>query len=183
VLEGTGPWAGYELAVTRALGHKCMEGYGVIDICVGGISGSGHFRVQALVRLQLVVERGWSRDGVLFPTRPEVCVTVCMHCSSRLCNMRVQVIASDGLWDVLSPKEAVLQAMTARRAGKCAATAAQELVQRAIATSADQGEEQDNTTAVVVFFGPTPKGCAQPAVLQHTPPKKDASCTRFAPPS
>lgn len=26
-----GPWSGYELSVTRALGHKNIEAYGVID--------------------------------------------------------------------------------------------------------------------------------------------------------
>jgi serine/threonine protein phosphatase PrpC len=61
------------------------------------------------------------------------------------------VVASDGLWDVMTADEAVSHVMDSLACGKNAAGAAQALVEHAVALGLTTGE-QDNTTALVVSF-------------------------------
>ncbi|PNH04301.1 putative protein phosphatase 2C 12 [Tetrabaena socialis] len=106
----SGPWQGYELSVTRALGHKHMADHGVLT----------------------------TPHVVSFEADPADC---CM------------VLASDGVWDVMGPEDAVNRVMEAANEGKTAAQAAKMLVQEAVdlGISSPSGEA-DNTSAIVVFF-------------------------------
>jgi len=117
-----GPWAGYELSVTRALGHKNMEAYGVSDD-------------PYVTMIQLDEEK---------------------H--------RCLVIASDGVWDVMTPDEVVRFVMDYHMEGKTAAVAAEALVNHVIQLGyATEEGEQDNTSAIVVFF--RPYGTSQRMIL------------------
>ncbi|GBF97075.1 phosphatase 2C-like [Raphidocelis subcapitata] len=101
-------WAGYELGVTRALGHKHMESFGVL-----------HSPSVAVVDL-----------------RPEDCCVV---------------LASDGVWDVMEPREVVNRVMDSLSDGKGPAAAARQLVEDAIALAQGApGGDADNTSAVVI---------------------------------
>ena len=57
------------------------------------------------------------------------------------------IIASDGLWDVVSGAEAVIRAKSAFGAGKTASEAAEELCDLALKLGSS-----DNVTAVIVQF-------------------------------
>ncbi|KAF5843263.1 phosphatase 2C-like domain-containing protein [Dunaliella salina] len=89
IQAAAGPWAGYELSVTRALGHKNMEAYGVV--------AKPHV---SMLKLE----------------QKHTCL----------------VLASDGVWDVMQPDEA--------------------LVQHAVQLGLSTQQHQDNTSAIVVFF-------------------------------
>lgn len=105
-----GSWAGYELAVTRALGHKHMSNFGV--------TCDPHVTVHDLA--------------------PE---DQCM------------IIGSDGLWEALTPKDALSRVATVINNGGSAQDAAYELVQDAVALSlAGMYHEADNTSAVVMLL-------------------------------
>ncbi len=107
----TGPWAGYELSVTRALGHKHLERFGVL--CE-----------PAVARCSL---------------RPEDC---CL------------IVATDGLWDVMDPREAVNRVMDVVSEGRSAREAARELVEHAVALAEGSPEaDADNTTVLVAVLG------------------------------
>ena len=67
--------------------------------------------------------------------------------------MRMQVIASDGVWDAMDADEAVAHVMASAAAGCSAQQAAQALVQSCV----DKGVaglhgEADNTSAIVLLF-------------------------------
>jgi serine/threonine protein phosphatase PrpC len=65
----------------------------------------------------------------------------------------LQVIASDGVWDVMSPREVVHRVMEAVAEGKDAAAAAQQLVADAVALAEVSPDgDADNTSAVVYLF-------------------------------
>jgi hypothetical protein len=66
----------------------------------------------------------------------------------------LQILASDGVWDVLTPAQAVELVEHKRRTGSNARAAARALVEAVIAEAAAAQEEQDNTSAIVVFLGP-----------------------------
>ncbi|GAX81526.1 hypothetical protein CEUSTIGMA_g8954.t1 [Chlamydomonas eustigma] len=101
---------GYELAVTRALGHKNLGSFGIIS--------EPHIIVRDLE------ER---------------------HCCL--------VLASDGVWDVMTPMEAVQHVMSSAGQGRSAKEAAEALVQHAVQLGlSGRHAEQDNTSAAVVFL-------------------------------
>lgn len=65
------------------------------------------------------------------------------------------VVATDGVWDVMDPREAVNRAMDALSAGRGAAAAARDLVEAAVALQAcGPGGDADNTSAVVIGLPP-----------------------------
>ncbi|KAI8462570.1 MAG: phosphatase 2C-like domain-containing protein [Monoraphidium minutum] len=103
-----GMWAGYQLSVTRALGHKHMESFGVLH----------------------------QPSVMCVDLRPEDCCVV---------------LASDGVWDVMDPREVVNRAMDALSGGAGARAAARQLVEDAVslAQGAPSGDA-DNTSAVVI---------------------------------
>lgn len=106
----SGIWAGYELSVTRALGHKHLAQYGVL--CEP--------TVQTLT-LQ-------PHDACL-------------------------ILASDGVWDVMDPREAANRVMDVISAGGSAEEAAQQLVRDTVMLAeCSPGGDADNTTALVVVF-------------------------------
>ena len=80
-----GPWAGFELAVSRSLGHKLMANYGVVPTPT-------------------------VRKMTLRPT--DCCL----------------IVASDGIWDVMEPTEAVRHVMSNIDNGMSPRQAAEELV-------------------------------------------------------
>ena len=65
----------------------------------------------------------------------------------------LQVIASDGVWDVMTPREVVNRVMEAVSEGKDAAGAAEQLVADAVAMAEVSPDgDADNTSAVVYLF-------------------------------
>lgn len=107
-VSGPSIWAGYELGVTRALGHKHMEYFGVL-----------HKPSVACLDL-----------------RPEDCCVV---------------IASDGVWDVMEPREVVNRVMETLSDGRSAAAAARQLVEDAVELAkGGPAGEADNTSACVI---------------------------------
>jgi serine/threonine protein phosphatase PrpC len=66
----------------------------------------------------------------------------------------MQIIASDGVWDVLSPEQAVSHVMESKRQGRTAVQAARALVEAVVQKSKEDEDEQDNTSAIVVLFAP-----------------------------
>lgn len=104
-----GPWAGFELAVSRSLGHKLMSNYGVVP-------------TPTVRKMSLR-----SSDTVL-------------------------IVASDGVWDVMDPTEAVRHVMANLDAGMTATQAADELVRDSISLALDLDGDADNTTAAVILL-------------------------------
>lgn len=105
-----GMWAGYELSVTRALGHKHLSEYGVL--CEPTVN---------TMQLQ-------PADACL-------------------------IVASDGVWDVMDPREAANRVMDVISAGGSAEEAARQLVQDTIMLAeCSPGGDTDNTTALVAVF-------------------------------
>jgi len=84
-----GDWTGYELAMTRALGHKLLAKFGVV---------TSPFVLQRTLELT------------------DVCL----------------ILASDGVWDAFSYKEAVHLVMSSVAQGKSAREAAEILVNSAV---------------------------------------------------
>lgn len=70
-------------------------------------------------------------------------------CSCVAC---LQVIASDGLWDVMCGQEVVEFVMEGRKRGESASVIAHRLVETAVDKGLNTLDEQDNTSAIVVFF-------------------------------
>ncbi|PHJ16708.1 serine-threonine phosophatase 2c [Cystoisospora suis] len=68
---------------------------------------------------------------------------------------RVLILATDGLWDVLSARQAVDIAMQARKEGR---NPAQTLVQMTLAEQQSRNQSADNITAMAVFFKTQPTG-------------------------
>lgn len=63
------------------------------------------------------------------------------------------VLASDGVWDVMSPDEVVEFVMEAASQGKHGGMAAAQLVEHAVALGhASPGAHHDNTSAAVLFI-------------------------------
>eukprot|EP01023_Acetabularia_acetabulum_P007228 TRINITY_DN13075_c0_g1_i7.p1 TRINITY_DN13075_c0_g1~~TRINITY_DN13075_c0_g1_i7.p1 ORF type:complete len:246 (-),score=38.15 TRINITY_DN13075_c0_g1_i7:187-924(-) len=106
-----GDWAGYELAMTRALGHKLLAKFGVV------------YSPSILIR-QL--------------QSSDVCL----------------ILASDGVWDAYSHKEAVDLVMSLVSQGKSARQAAEILVNSSVEIVEKQGLPADNTTAIVFLIHP-----------------------------
>lgn len=67
---------------------------------------------------------------------------------SVLCLVRVLILATDGLWDVMNPDVAVIRALDARRTGR---DPAPDLVEFALQEH-DRLGTTDNVTCVVVFL-------------------------------
>lgn len=109
-----GPWAGFELAVTRSLGHKLMANYGVVP-------------TPTVRKMGLR-----STDACL-------------------------IVASDGIWDVMEPTEAVRHVMASLAQGMTPREAAGELVKDCIMLALDLDGDADNTTAAVLVL-PTYEG-------------------------
>ncbi|KAJ9526227.1 hypothetical protein QJQ45_009693 [Haematococcus lacustris] len=121
-----GQWAGYELAVTRALGHLHMAQYGIIDTPFVTLLRLTHVN-PCLVRADL-------RNSRL----------VCWK-------MPMQILASDGVWDMVGADEAVAHVMASLAQGLSAGEAAKALVQLAVSRGlASPDGRQDNTSAIVV---------------------------------
>ena len=62
------------------------------------------------------------------------------------------IMATDGVWDYLSPREAVRLVMEVVEGGGSAAAAAEALAEDAVQLALDSGDQADNTTAVVFVF-------------------------------
>jgi len=68
----------------------------------------------------------------------------------RVCS---QIVASDGVWDVMDPREAANRVMDVISAGGSAEEAARQLVQDTIMLAeCSPGGDTDNTTALVAVF-------------------------------
>lgn len=64
-----------------------------------------------------------------------------------------QVLASDGIWDVMSPREVVSHVMESASERKTAQQAAAALVDAAVQLGlSSPGGEQDNTSAIVMYL-------------------------------
>lgn len=76
-----------------------------------------------------------------------------LHTVHLLSNLVLQIIASDGVWDVMDSREAANRVMDVISGGGSAAEAAQQLVQDTVmlAECSPDGDA-DNTTAVVMTF-------------------------------
>jgi len=112
-----GPWAGFELAVSRSLGHKLMANYGVVPTPT-------------------------VRKMTLRPT--DCCL----------------IVASDGIWDVMEPTEAVRHVMSNIDNGMSPRQAAEELVRDCISLALDLDGDADNTTAAIVLLNGHGPGAA-----------------------
>jgi serine/threonine protein phosphatase PrpC len=65
-----------------------------------------------------------------------------------------QIVASDGVWDVMDPREAANRVMDIISAGGSAEEAARQLVQDTVMLAeCGPGSDTDNTTALVAVFG------------------------------
>jgi serine/threonine protein phosphatase PrpC len=65
----------------------------------------------------------------------------------------VQLLASDGVWDVMGGEEAASRVLDALGEGRSAAQAAEQLVKDSVALAqCSPGGEADNTTAVVIML-------------------------------
>ena len=105
-----GPLAGYELSVTRALGHVGME--------VHGVTAEPYIITRVL-------------------DENDCCL----------------ILASDGVWDRVTPEEAVNFVMDCASEGQSASQASDSLVQHAVDLGLmSPGGEQDNTSAAVIFL-------------------------------
>ncbi len=63
------------------------------------------------------------------------------------------MLASDGVWDVMSPSEVVNHVMDSAAERKTAQQAAAELVKRAVELGmGSPSGEQDNTSAAVIYL-------------------------------
>lgn len=178
-----GNMAGYELSVTRALGHKHLSAYGVSceptvkvltlqpeDTCLVSELG-GWSELQAL---QGVLPAAWYTNA---RSLAEISIlqvfgtcTKCLWqgcCSIHYLNLacavpavcalfvllHVQILASDGVWDVMDPREAANRVMDVISAGGTAEEAAQQLVHDTVMLSeCSPGGDTDNTTALVLVF-------------------------------
>lgn len=83
-------------------------------------------------------------------------VHVCRYVSLSLCLLAAfsqQIVASDGVWDVMDPREAANRVMDVVSAGGTAEEAARQLVQDTIMLAGcSPGSDTDNTTALVAVF-------------------------------
>lgn len=67
--------------------------------------------------------------------------------------VHVQILASDGVWDVMDPREAANRVMDVVSAGGSAEDAAKQLVQDTVMLAeCSPGGDTDNTTALVLVF-------------------------------
>lgn len=65
----------------------------------------------------------------------------------------VQIVASDGVWDVMDAREAANRVMDVISAGGTAEQAAQQLVHDSVMLAeCSPGGDTDNTTALVIVF-------------------------------
>lgn len=105
-----GRFKGYQLSMTRALGHNMLADFGVIA-------------TPSVVQQEVHPE--------------DTCL----------------ILASDGVWDVFSPSEAVHLVMYMTEEGSNAAVAAEQLCHEAVERSIDSEDgEADNTSAAVFIF-------------------------------
>lgn len=104
-----GPFQGYQLGVTRSIGHRLLEDHGVI---------------------------------------PDPTVSV-VECPEEACCL---VVATDGVWDCLSPEEAVRHVMLQAKLGATAAEAAESLAKQAIDIQTIDSGSSDNTSVGVLFL-------------------------------
>lgn len=107
----SGPFQGFQIAVTRCLGHRILAEHGVI---------------------------------------PDPSVVV-MDCPEEACCL---VVASDGVWDCLSPEDAVHHVMSQAEQGRTAAEAAASLTQVAVDAQLQLFGSADNTSVGVLYFDP-----------------------------
>lgn len=65
----------------------------------------------------------------------------------------MQIVASDGVWDVMDPREAANRVMDVVSGGGSAQDAARQLVQDTVMLAeCSPGADTDNTTALVMVF-------------------------------
>lgn len=82
-------------------------------------------------------------------TSSPACCAVVVHAASL-----PQIVASDGVWDVMDPREAANRVMDIISAGGSAEEAARQLVQDTVMLAeCGPGSDTDNTTALVAVFG------------------------------
>ncbi|KAK9840651.1 hypothetical protein WJX81_007029 [Elliptochloris bilobata] len=106
-----GRWKGYQLSMTRALGHDLLAHHGVVPTPT--VAGPRELPASA----------------------------ACL------------VLASDGVWDAMTPAEAVNFVMDAVERGATTQAAAEALAARSVEIAQEQCCEADNTTAAVLVFG------------------------------
>lgn len=104
------------------------------------------FILQALIHARMHVA------GELPDTLPHLaCAVPAVYVLSVL--LHVQILASDGVWDVMDPREAANRVMDVISAGGTAEEAAQQLVHDTVMLSeCSPGGDTDNTTALVLVF-------------------------------
>lgn len=161
----SGMWAGYELSVTRALGHKHLAQYGVLceptvrtltlqpnDVCLVSMRPSSmgaacwvawvFMMIRTRAMSMLVAPHAFCSLVVTVTSSVPVC-----------CFVHAQILASDGVWDVMDPREAANRVMDVISAGGSAEEAAQQLVRDTVMLAeCSPGGDADNTTALVVVF-------------------------------
>lgn len=187
-----GDLVGYQISVTRSLGHKHMAKHGVLpdpyvnrfklepaDCCLVSApvgspwDGSDPAAPKAAARIShwlrarahasasppcsaahAVGARGGLPAWPPHPHRHALAAPPCPALTLPACparRPRVQLLASDGVFEVMGPDEAVNRVMDALTSGCSAQEAAQQLVTRAVDLAlCGPGGDADNATAVVM---------------------------------
>lgn len=163
----SGMWAGYELSVTRALGHKHLAQYGVVceptvqtltlqptDVCLVSMRPSSK-GAACWVAAWVVLHHRIRAMSMLAASHVfcSLVVTVSSSSAPVCCFVHAQIVASDGVWDVMDPREAANRVMDVISAGGSAEEAARQLVRDTVMLAeCSPGGDADNTTALVVVF-------------------------------
>lgn len=148
--------------MTRALGHRALAEYGV-DPTPSGARWGGRQAAWGATRKCLpsgVPHRGQhkpslaceSRRGLLFIPHLPAAPAVTFHELGP--QHQALITATDGVWEVLSPAEAVKLVCDCVAQGGSAMAAAGELVSEAVRLASSMRHEgaADNTTASVLLF-------------------------------
>lgn len=92
--------------------------------------------------------------GYILQPQQQTTVKWLPHVTCLACGrVRLQIVASDGVWDVMDPREAANHVMDVISAGGSAEEAARQLVQDTIMLAeCSPGGDTDNTTALVAVF-------------------------------